>query len=294
MKVVVSASELNQLAHVYRSQKLTIGFVPTMGALHAGHISLIAAAKAACDVVIASIFVNPTQFNDSNDLKNYPRTLENDCSMLTEAGCDVVFVPEVAEMYSDNELSLKKQHIEDLSWMDGKLVDFGTLATVMEGAQRPGHFNGVAQVVSKLFKIVMPHSAFFGQKDFQQLAIVRSMAKQLAMPIHIIACPIIREPNGLAMSSRNERLATEEKAIAGEISKTLFTIRNNKNVKSIADLKKEGAEHISSIATITLEYLEIVNTETLQTITNLNETKQAVACIAVRLGTVRLIDNLLL
>jgi pantoate--beta-alanine ligase len=180
-----------------------------MGALHKGHISLINKAKLECTTVIASIFVNPTQFNDPSDLKNYPRTFEADCIMLEKAGCNAIFAPEIAEMYSEKELELKKLKIEDKTWSNGKSVDFGALEIVMEGAHRPGHFNGVAQIVSKLFRIIEPDKAYFGQKDFQQLAIIRSMIEQLSMPVEIISCPIIREPNGLAMSSRNERLTPE-------------------------------------------------------------------------------------
>ncbi|MES2591576.1 MAG: pantoate--beta-alanine ligase [Bacteroidota bacterium] len=277
-----------------RKQQNIVGFVPTMGALHAGHISLIDAARAQCGVVVSSIFVNPTQFNDLNDLKNYPRTAEIDCKLLEKAGCDVVFIPEVSEMYTSAELDLKKQQIEDKSWTGGKTVDFGIIGSVMEGAHRPGHFNGVAQVVSKLFRIVKPDKAYFGQKDFQQLAIIRSMVKQLEMPIEIIGCPIVREKNGLAMSSRNERLTPEERSCASLISQTLFDVKDLQTKMSPEQLKAFVSEQIRTEPRIQLEYFEISNAETLEAIIDYSHAKSAVACIAVKLGAVRLIDNVIL
>ena len=277
-----------------RSQQNIVGFIPTMGALHQGHISLINRAKAQCDIVVCSIFVNPTQFNDLNDLKNYPRTLEADCQMLEVAGCDAVFIPEVAEMYTSHELELKKQGVEDKSWTEGKTVDFGIIGSVMEGAHRPGHFNGVAQVVSKLFRIVEPDKAYFGQKDFQQLAIIRSMVKQLGMPVEIISCPILREQNGLAMSSRNERLTPLERERAAIISKTLFDVKGLQNEKSIPELKAFAEAQLKTEPLIETEYFEISDAETLAPITDYSQAKSAVACVAIKLGKVRLIDNILL
>lgn len=271
-----------------------IGFVPTMGALHQGHISLIKAAKEQCGVVVSSIFVNPTQFNDLNDLKNYPRTVDADCKMLEAAGCDMVFIPEISEMYTEQELELKKQGIEDKSWTEGKNVDFGVIGSVMEGAHRPGHFNGVAQVVSKLFRIVQPDKAFFGQKDFQQLAIIRSMVKQLEMNIDIVSCPIVREPNGLAMSSRNERLTPLERDRASIISQTLFKVKELQSQKSIPELKAFAEAQIKIEPLIELEYFEISNAATLEPITSYAQADSAVACIALKLGKVRLIDNVVL
>ena len=294
MLILNSIQELQNHLNSIRNQKKRIGFVPTMGALHAGHISLVDKAKADCDVAVCSIFVNPTQFNDLSDLDKYPRTLEVDCQLLEEANCDIVFAPEVKEMYSDAELELKKQKIEDKSWTNGHLVDFGTLETVMEGAHRPGHFNGVAQVVSKLFRIVEPNKAYFGQKDFQQLAIIKSMTKQLEMPIEIVACDIMRESNGLAMSSRNERLTIQERREAAVISKTLFTLKEQYKSKSIAELKALAEELIKMVPSITMEYLEISDSETLQPISDFKQSKSAVVCIAVKLGDVRLIDNVVL
>ena len=294
MLILNSIQELQNHLNSIRNQKKTIGFVPTMGALHAGHISLVDKAKADCDVVVCSIFVNPTQFNDLSDLDKYPRTLEVDCQLLEKAGCDVVFAPEVKEMYTEAELEQKRQKIEDKSWTKGKVVNFGALETVMEGAHRPGHFNGVAQVVSKLFRIVEPDKAYFGQKDFQQLAIIRSMTKQLEMPIEIIACEIMREPNGLAMSSRNERLTKEERELAAVISQTLFNVKREYKSKSIKDLKALAEEHIRTVPSITMEYIEISDSDSLQPINDFKQSKSAVVCIAVKLGAVRLIDNVVL
>lgn len=294
MIIFNTIEQLQNHLNSIRNQKKLIGFVPTMGALHMGHISLVDKAKADCDVVVCSIFVNPTQFNDLSDLDKYPRTLEADCQLLEKANCDIVFAPEVKEMYTEAELELKKQNIEDKSWTNGKSVLFGTLETVMEGAHRPGHFNGVAQVVSKLFRIVEPDKSYFGQKDFQQLAIIRSMVKQLEMPIQIIACDILREPNGLAMSSRNERLTKEERVEAAVISKTLFSIKEHYKSKSIAELKKLAEAQIKTVPSITLEYIEVSDSETLQPIDDFKQSKSAVVCIAVKLGAVRLIDNVLL
>lgn len=265
-----------------------------MGALHQGHISLINTAKDQGDIVVCSIFVNPTQFNDLSDLQNYPRTFEADCKLLEAAGCDIVFMPEVSEIYSLKELELKKQQVEDNSWTEGKKVDFGLLAKVMEGEHRPGHFNGVAQVVSKLLRIVKPDKAYFGQKDFQQLAIIRSMVKQLEMPVEIIACPIIREMNGLAMSSRNERLTAEERECASLISQTLFKIKELLATKTVAELKSFVETQVKTEPRIQLEYFEISDAVSLQPITDYKQAKSAVACVALKLGKVRLIDNIVL
>jgi pantoate--beta-alanine ligase len=294
MIIFYSIPELKKYLNSIRSQQKTIGLVPTMGALHTGHISLVNAAKAQSDVVISSIFVNPTQFNDPNDLKNYPRTMDTDQELLKNAGCNILFAPEITEIYSPEELELKKQQIEDKSWSNGKNVDFGLLDKIMEGADRPGHFNGVAQVVSKLFRIIEPHKAFFGQKDFQQVAIIRSMVKQLDIPVEIITCPIMRETDGLAMSSRNVRLSPEERKKAPLISKTLFKIKELSTTKTFAELKAYAEAEINSESAMRLNYFEIVNAETLQPVQSFSQAKSVVACIAVKLGTVRLIDNIML
>lgn len=272
----------------------TIGLVPTMGALHQGHLELIKRSKKENDITVCSIFVNPTQFNDIKDLEKYPRTLENDCRLLEAESCDVVFAPEILEMYSEKELELKKHKIEDKSWTEGKAVDFGQLDKVMEGAHRPGHFNGVAQVVSKLFRIVKPGRAYFGQKDFQQLAIIRSMTEQMGFNIEIIGCPIVRENDGLAMSSRNVRLTETERRAAPLISKTLFTVKEMQAENTILGLKYFAEKQIKSEPLMELEYFEIVDAESLQAITTYDQAAHAAACIALKLGSVRLIDNIIL
>lgn len=271
-----------------------IGFVPTMGALHQGHISLINAAKQSCDLVVCSIFVNPTQFNNLQDLAKYPRTLDSDSKMLEEAGCDVLFAPEVSEMYTAKELELKALGQEDKSWMEGKSVSFGTLDKVMEGAQRPGHFNGVAQVVSKLFRIVQPHKAFFGQKDFQQLAIIKSMVNQLLISVEIIPCPILRDPDGLAMSSRNVRLTPEQRKIVPAISQILFKVKELQTTHSPAELKAFVSEQFDKQKEMKLAYFEIVDGATLASVNDFKQHKEVVACIAIEIGSLRLIDNVLL
>jgi pantoate--beta-alanine ligase len=286
--------ELQDYLENVRKMGKIIGFVPTMGALHPGHISLINYAKESCDLVVCSIFVNPTQFNNLSDLEKYPRTIERDTQLLEKAGCDIVFVPEITEIYSTKELEMKALGLEDRSWTQGKPVDFGKLDKVMEGAQRPGHFNGVAQVVSKLFSIVRPHKAFFGQKDFQQLAIIRSMVKQLEISVEIISCPILREKDGLAMSSRNVRLTSEQRKVVPMISETLFKIKEMHASHSPAQLKAIVNEELAIYPQMKLAYFEIVDAETLASISDFKESKSAVACIAVELDSLRLIDNVVL
>ncbi len=286
--------ELKKQLNIAKSNGKTIGFVPTMGALHDGHIELVKRSKSENDITVCSIFVNPTQFNDLSDLEKYPRTLEKDSQLLAEVNCDFVFAPEVSEMYTAEELELKRQQIEDKSWSNGQDVDFGILDKVMEGAHRPGHFNGVAQVVSKLFRIVEPNKAYFGQKDFQQLAIIRSMTAQLKMPIEIIGCPIVREADGLAMSSRNVRLTEKERAVAPLIYQTLSAVKEKANTLSVAELKNLAVKAIAQEPLMQLEYFEISDAATLAPIDTLSETKSAVACIALKLGAVRLIDNMIL
>jgi pantoate--beta-alanine ligase len=294
MIIFNTKGELSTYLNGFNSKSAIVGFVPTMGALHPGHISLIEIAKNQCDLVVCSIFVNPTQFNDMSDLDKYPRTLEADIHLLESAKCDVLFAPEISEIYTNEELLMKKNHIEDTSWMDGHKVDFDLLDKVMEGALRPGHYNGVAQVVSKLFKIVKPMKAYFGQKDFQQYTIIRSMVKQMEMPIEIISCPIIREADGLAMSSRNIRITSEERKSIPVINNTLQLVKAMSTLFPIAELKGIVENTVPEKNFIELEYFEIVDAETLQPITDLQATTSAVACIAVKLSKVRLIDNIVL
>jgi pantoate--beta-alanine ligase len=206
MRVIHTIAELKELLQQHRQEGKTIGFVPTMGALHKGHITLVERCVAENDICVVSIFVNPTQFNNHEDLRLYPRTPEEDYELLRSTGTDVVFAPSVEEIYPGPDI---------------RIFDFGLLDKVMEGAFRPGHFNGVAQVVSKLFAFVEPHKAYFGEKDFQQLAIVREMVKQQELPVEIVGVPTVREQNGLAMSSRNQRLSVEQREHASEIHRIM-------------------------------------------------------------------------
>jgi pantoate--beta-alanine ligase len=286
--------ELRNHLNIVQNQQKTLGFVPTMGALHKGHLELVKKSKSENDITVCSIFVNPTQFNDLNDLEKYPRTLESDSELLKSVDCDIVFAPPVNEIYTESELELKRKKIEDKDWAEGRNVDFGLLDKVMEGAHRPGHFNGVVQVVSKLFRIVKPDRAYFGQKDFQQLAIIRSMTKQLNLPVSIIGCPIIRESDGLAMSSRNVRLTEKERSVAPLIFSTLFKVKEMQVGHSIKELKAFVEKQIASEPLMELEYFEIVDADTLKPVNDCAEAKSAVACIALKLGSVRLIDNIMI
>ncbi|HXP52229.1 MAG TPA: pantoate--beta-alanine ligase [Bacteroidia bacterium] len=279
MKVARSIAELNLILDPFRAKKAPVGFVPTMGALHEGHLSLITRAKTDNAVVVCSIFVNPTQFNDPKDLERYPRPIEEDKRMLESAGCDVLFLPTVEEMYPDDDYSTLKD-------------DFGTLDKVMEGISRPGHFAGMITIVNKLFMAVMPQNAYFGQKDFQQLSIVKRFIEMHHVPINIIACPIVREADGLAMSSRNRLLNPEERKRAVLISKTLFKVKDMWGKTPIADIKKFVENEFTGDGYLKLIYFEIADTKTLQPVTD--TTKPAVACVAVFDGKIRLIDNVLL
>lgn len=271
---------LSKLEHLRASGK-SIGFVPTMGALHQGHIALVLKAKSENDIVVVSIFVNPTQFNNNNDLLHYPRTVESDKKLLENVACDVLFLPEVSEMYPNGLLESVPE------------IDLGGLDFVMEGAHRPGHFIGVIQVVKKLFDCIGICKAYFGEKDFQQLAVIRKMVKEWSVSVEIIACLIVREDDGLAMSSRNMRLTNEERKVATQISKALFHAKEMWSKCSLEEIKKNATTLINSNSEFKLEYFEIVDTISLKPLTN-NEKKNAVACIAVHIGTVRLIDNIIL
>lgn len=277
MKIIHTIAELKVHLDEYRTPSRLIGLVPTMGALHEGHIRLVERCVQENTVCVVSVFVNPTQFNDKNDLLTYPRTPEHDAEMLRKAGCKYVFMPSAEEMYPVP---------------DTRMFDFGTLETVMEGSFRPGHFNGVAQIVSKLFDAVMPDKAYFGEKDFQQLAIIRQMTKDLHYPIEIVACPIVREKDGLAMSSRNRRLSSEEREKAPTIAELLVKSTTFVGVKSIQDTLSYVREGLASDPTFRLEYYDIVDGDTLQTVTNWEDSDYIVGCIAVFCGPVRLIDNI--
>ena len=277
MRVVATIAELKALLDTYRNEGKSIALVPTMGALHEGHASLVKRSVAENGVTVVSVFVNPTQFNDKNDLKNYPRTLEADCRLLEEVGADVVFAPAVEEMYPEE---------------DTRSFSFAPLDTVMEGACRPGHFNGVAQIVSKLFYAVEPDRAYFGEKDFQQLAIIREMVRQLALPVEIVGCPIVRENDGLAMSSRNTLLSAEERERALTISRTLFESLEHAKSNDLDSTKTFVENVINSTEGLCLEYYQIVDGNTLQEIAEWSDSEYIVGCIALFCGKIRLIDNI--
>lgn len=277
MRVIHTIKELREVLDVCRSNGQKIGLVPTMGALHKGHASLVEAAVKENDVVVVSIFVNPTQFNDKNDLKNYPRTLEADCALLDTVGAAIAFAPSVEEMYPTP---------------DNREFSFAPLDTVMEGACRPGHFNGVAQIVSKLFYAVEPHNAYFGEKDFQQLAIIRAMVRMLDIKVNIVPCPIVREADGLAMSSRNTLLTAEERTRALTISRTLFASLPYAKEHSLADTKAFVEQAINDTPGLDLEYFQIVDGNTLQPIADWADSNYPVGCIALFCGKIRLIDNI--
>ena len=277
MQVISLKSELSDLLDGLRKSGKKIGFVPTMGALHQGHLSLMKICRKNNDVAVASIFVNPTQFNDKNDLRNYPRMPDVDLKLLKSAGCDIVFSPEVEEMYPEP---------------DTRVFEFGNLGEVMEGSHRPGHFNGVAQIVSKLFDCVMPDNAYFGEKDFQQLAIIKQLVRNNNLPINIVSCPIIRENDGLAMSSRNLLLGKNERLNAPLIHQVLTKAVSLKNKYSVAELNKWVIDQINANEFLNVEYFEIVDDVELMQVNNWNEKSNKVGCIAVKAGNIRLIDNI--
>ena len=278
MKIIKLKHELKAEIESLKLSGKTIGFVPTMGALHNGHKSLVERCVAENDSCIVSIFVNPTQFNNSADLDKYPRNLKLDADFLESAGCQLIFAPEPQEIYESDELNNRFE------------FDFGGLDTVMEGKFRPGHFNGVVQIVSKLFRLIQPDKAYFGEKDFQQLAIIHRMVKLLNFNIEIIDCPIVREPSGLALSSRNERLTEVQHKKAVEISKVLSESRNFAAQLSPIELTQWVVDLINLVPGLEVEYYEIVNTSTLQSV--YSWTEPSVGCIAVYCGEVRLIDNI--
>ena len=280
MKIARTTDELRNTVKEARSKGLSIGLVPTMGALHAGHRSIIERARRENDFVVVSVFVNPTQFNNPNDLATYPRTEEADIAMLEEVGVDLAFIPTVEAVYGNTP--------------DTRVFDLGPVAEVMEGARRPGHFNGVAQIVSRLFEWSQPTRAYFGQKDFQQIAVIRRMAQIEGFDdIDIVACPIIREKDGLALSSRNVRLTPEHRAAAPAIFKTLGMARAHRELggMNISEVKKYVIDTLNALPGVEVEYFEIVDAQTMQPVDNWYETSDAVGCITVWFGDVRLIDN---
>lgn len=277
MEIVHTIKDLQAALAALRAQGKTVGLVPTMGALHAGHASLVKRCVAENDAAVVSVFVNPTQFNDKNDLAKYPRTLDADCRLLEQCGAAFAFAPSVEEMYPEP---------------DTRQFSYAPLDTVMEGKYRPGHFNGVCQIVSKLFEAVKPDRAYFGEKDFQQLAIIREMVRQLKFPLQIVGCPIVREEDGLALSSRNARLSAEERQQALKISQTLFASRDYAKSHTVAEIQKFVEDAIEAAPGLRLEYFELVDGNTLQKIANWEDTSYAVGCITVFCGEVRLIDNI--
>ncbi|MCX6187642.1 MAG: pantoate--beta-alanine ligase [Bacteroidetes bacterium] len=277
---MISFTTVNDLSAYIREIKptKTIGFVPTMGALHQGHISLIKQSKKLCEITICSIFVNPTQFNNPSDLENYPRLLENDMKLLLENGCDVLFHPNVAQIYPDGLLKNEE--------------DYGQVVRVFEGLHRPGHFDGVITVVASLFDIVKPNKSFFGQKDYQQCMVVAELIKRKFPQIELNICPILREESGLALSSRNLRLNETEKISALLIYKALNHIKVNYSPKDLRKLIEEAKQIIATSSLLSIEYLDIVNANNLEPIGN--SITKVVALAAVHCGDVRLIDNILL
>jgi len=277
MEVFTSIKGLRNFLDQQLLQQKTIGLIPTMGALHEGHISLVEASIRQNDITVSSIFVNPAQFNNPEDLLKYPRTLDEDCIMLERAGCTAVFAPSAEEMYPEPP-ALK--------------IHFGALESVMEGASRPGHFNGVGIVVSKLFHIVGPHRAYFGQKDLQQVSIIKRLVSDLAFNLELIVCPTIRETDGLAMSSRNRRLNDAERALAPHIYRILDEAKTGLETgKGVAQVIESATSDFNHIRDFKLDYFEVVDVKTLQPVSTIGSAGTNAICVAAFLGPVRLIDN---
>lgn len=277
MEIIETTARLTEAVADARRRGLTIGLVPTMGALHAGHISLVERARRECDFVIVSIFVNPTQFNNPDDLRTYPRTPAADCDLLRAAGVDVAFTPTAEEIYPEP---------------DTRVFDLGPVAEVMEGAMRPGHFNGVAQIVSKLFALARPHRAYFGEKDFQQIAVIRNMVETEGIDVEIVPCPIRRADDGLALSSRNALLTPEQRHLAPEIHRALADSVEYSRSHSIRATHDTVVERINAVPQMEVEYFEIVDGRTLLPLEEWEESPWVVGCITVYCGKVRLIDNI--
>lgn len=276
MELVHTVAQLKKVIEHRKELGDLIGFVPTMGALHEGHLSLVNRAGSECNFVVVSIFVNPTQFNNKEDLEKYPRTLNADIQLLEGTPCELIFAPEVNDMYPEE---------------DKRIFEFGGIGEVMEGKHRPGHFNGVAQIVSKLFDFVKPNKAYFGLKDFQQLVIIKKITEQLHLDIEIVPCDIIRESDGLAMSSRNIRLNAEERKNAVLISKTLFEAVERAKKYSVIEVKEWVGSKINANPFLELEYFDIVDDIKLESILVWDDKINKIGCIAVNCGKVRLIDN---
>ena len=282
MQIITTKSALQAVVKACKQENKTIGLVPTMGALHNGHASLVKRAVEENDICIVSVFVNPTQFNNKEDLAKYPRNIERDAKLLESIGADYVFAPTPEEMYSAEEMNTTFE------------FDFAGLDQVMEGKMRPGHFNGVVQVVSRLFYLTQPDKGYFGEKDFQQLAIIHHMVERSSLagtfgPLQIIDCPIVREDSGLALSSRNERMSAEEKQTALAISKTLFKSLEWAKSASVTEVQQRVIDTLNAVPGLEVEYYEIVDQTTLLPTDTFNH---AIGCITVYCGPVRLIDNI--
>jgi pantoate--beta-alanine ligase len=279
MEIVHTIKELKTKLQVQREKGKTIGLVPTMGALHAGHASLVKRSVNENDVTVVSVFVNPTQFNDKKDLEKYPRTLEADCELLERIGANIVFAPSVSEVYPEP---------------DTRVFSYPPTDEVMEGRFRPGHFNGVCQIVSKLFMIVEPNKAYFGEKDFQQIAVIKAMVADQKYPLEICPCPIVRETDGLALSSRNTLLSEAERKIALNISKTLFESLEYAKTHTLTETKYWVINTINAIEGLEVQYYEIVDGKSLSSLNDWRDSDCIVGCITVFCGSipVRLIDNI--
>lgn len=277
MKKIYTRDECKKIISSVKQENKTIGFVPTMGALHKGHLSLIDNSKNQTDVTVSSIFINPTQFNDKSDYEKYPRTLESDLKLLDEISCDYVFIPDYQDIYKNDR---------------NTTYDLGNLDKNMEGAYRPGHFQGVAMVVDRLFDIVRPTKAFFGEKDFQQLQIIRHMVQSLGHQVDIVPCPIIREDDGLAMSSRNQRLSGKERKNAPLIYQTMREAANRIEKYSVQEVKQHVIRTINQNPLLHVEYFEVIDENTLEEVKRWEGGKDLRFCIAVITGNIRLIDNI--
>ncbi|MDB4497908.1 pantoate--beta-alanine ligase [Gammaproteobacteria bacterium] len=280
MKLIQTKAELNTIVSALKLDGKSIGFVPTMGALHEGHLQLVRKAVSQNDITIVSIFVNPTQFNNKQDLASYPRTIDADAELLASVGCSYVFAPDAQEFYSKEEMDSTFE------------FNFAGLDTVMEGKFRPGHFNGVVQVVSKLFKLVQAQRAYFGEKDFQQLAIIRHMVKEMHFDIEIVGCPVERAESGLALSSRNALLSSDERKLAASIYQVLDGSRAFAFETGVTDTQKAVVNAINQHDGLEVEYFDIVDGHTLQTVHFWEDSDYIVGCITVYCGKVRLIDHI--
>lgn len=280
MLYVKNIDALEQALAQWKSIGFSVGFVPTMGALHQGHVSLIERAISENDKVVCSIFINPTQFNNQEDLVSYPCQIDKDLALLRKVSCDLVFSPDIKDMYPEGNKILK--------------FELNGLDALMEGAHRPGHFDGVCTIVSKLFNLIKPKNAYFGQKDFQQLAIVRQLNKNQKFKINIVGCPIIRDENGLAMSSRNMLLNKKERLIAAKIYHILTSAKAQFFSNHIENVKLFVIKELNAVSAFSTDYVEIVHAQTLQPLNDGEKKEPAVLCVAVFLGSIRLIDNILL